>query len=60
MEKTRLCAGCLNAEAEKCCRRCRECYCNECILLHYKEKHMRKHLRKLKALSNISYSGRPK
>ena len=48
MEKIKICAGCQNAEATKCCRKCNECYCDECMMLHHEEKHMKKHLRKLK------------
>lgn len=48
MEEIKICAGCLNAEATKCCKICDECYCDECIILHHEEKHMQKHLRKLK------------
>ena len=48
MEKIKTCAECLNAEAIKCCKKCNECYCDECMRLHYAEKHMKKHLKKLR------------
>lgn len=51
MEKIKICGGCLTNEATKCCKQCNECYCDECIILHHEEKHMKKHLRKLKTES---------
>ena len=48
MEKIKICAECLNAEATKCCKKCNKCYCDECMRLHYAEKHMKKHLKKLR------------
>jgi len=53
MEKLKICDGCLNAEAIRCCRKCNECYCDDCMILHYKEKHMKKHLKKIKINSFI-------
>lgn len=47
MKEIKICDECLNAEATKCCRKCNECYCDECIMFHYAKKHMKKHLRKL-------------
>ncbi len=47
MEKLKICGGCLNAEATKFCKKCNEFYCDECIILHHKEKHMKKHLRRI-------------
>ncbi|MBS3080241.1 hypothetical protein J4221_02110 [Candidatus Pacearchaeota archaeon] len=49
MEKIKLCDGCLNNGATKCCKKCNECYCDECIILHHEKKHMKKHSRKLRA-----------
>lgn len=48
MEKIKICDGCLNAEATRCCKSCKKCYCDECMIHHYEEKHMKKHLRNLK------------
>ncbi len=51
MRKLKICDRCLYAEVTKCCRKCKECYCDECIILHHEEKHMRKHLRKINSLT---------